>query len=169
MRNDEIICRELDQSHIPYELYYHDPAFTMDECSRLPFLTQEITMCKNLLLSNRQQSSFYLLVTRPKIPFRTGHISRQLGSSRLSFAPEEKLMELLGVKSGSVSPLSLWFDKAHRVQPVFDRELQKVSRIAFHPLVNTATVIFNGETFWNHVVPLLGADPLFINCDQSRK
>ena len=50
----------LDREGIPYELYEHDRAYTIDDCLRMPFIGPDVTMCKNILLCNRQQTLFYL-------------------------------------------------------------------------------------------------------------
>ena len=103
----------LNDNGIPYELHEHERAFTIDDCLRMPFIGPDVTICKNILLSNRQKTRFYLMLLKPLTPFRTAVVSKALGVSRLSFAPEEALEGRLHLTSGSVSPLGLWFDKAH--------------------------------------------------------
>ena len=97
----------LDDNGIPYELHEHERAFTIDDCLRMPFLGPDVTMCKNILLCNRQKTRFYLMLLRPHTPFRTAVVSKALGVSRLSFAPEDALEGRLHLTSGSVSPLGL--------------------------------------------------------------
>ena len=110
----------LDDHGIPYELHEHERAFTIDDCLRMPFLGPDVTMCKNILLCNRQKTQFYLMLLRPHTPFRTAVVSKALGVSRLSFAPEDALEGRLHLTSGSVSPLGLWFDKAHEITLCYD-------------------------------------------------
>ena len=105
----------LDDSGIPYEFYEHERAFTIEDCLRMPFIGPDVTMCKNILLCNRQKTQFYLMLLKPLTPFRTAVVSKALGVSRLSFAPEDALEERLHLTSGSVSPLALWFDRAHEI------------------------------------------------------
>lgn len=73
----------LDDHGIPYELHEHERAFTIDDCLRMPFLGPDVTMCKNILLCNRQKTQFYLMLLRPHTPFRTAVVSKALGVSRL--------------------------------------------------------------------------------------
>lgn len=89
MSNKENVLRQLDTLGIPYVCYDHPAAYTMQDCYELPFVTPELLFCKNLLLCNRQQTSFYLLVISPERTFRTAEVSHELGVSRLSFAPED--------------------------------------------------------------------------------
>ena len=39
----------------------------------------------------------------------------------------------------------LWFDEEKRIQLVFDHDVKREGRIAFHPCDNTATVVFAQE------------------------
>lgn len=153
MSNKENVLHQLDTLHIPYVCYDHPAAYTMQDCYKLPFVTPELLFCKNLLLCNRQQTSFYLLVISPERTFRTAEVSHELGVSRLSFAPEDALPRLLGLEKGAVSPLGLWFDREKQVKLVLERGLQRPGKIAFHPCDNHATVVFEQEVFWQRVVP----------------
>jgi Ala-tRNA(Pro) deacylase len=67
-------------------------------------------------------------------------IASQIGSSRLSFASEERLMKHLGLTPGSVTPLALVNDPERKVTVIIDEDLKKSERICFHPNVNNATV-----------------------------
>lgn len=58
MSNKENVLRQLDTLGIPYVCYDHPAAYTMQDCYELPFVTPELLFCKNLLLCNRQQTSF---------------------------------------------------------------------------------------------------------------
>lgn len=150
---DEIYAR-LDSMGIPFTRYDHTAAHTMEDCYALPFCTPEVIFCKNILLCNRQQTAFYLYVMPADKAFRTADISKRLNSSRLSFAPEECLMEMLGVQSGSLSPFAMWYDGEHRISLVFDGEVHRQEgKIAFHPCDNTSTMVFDAEVFWTQVIP----------------
>ncbi len=157
------IIRFLDQTGVAYEYFEHERAHTIDDCLAMPFIRDDVTICKNILLCNRQQSCFYLLLLKPLTPFRTSVVSKALGSSRLSFAPEELLPELLHLRSGSVSPLGLFYDREHRITLAAEKAVQDTPRIAFHPCDNRATVIFRQEDFWRRVLPSLTVSPRFID------
>ena len=152
----------LGELNIPCAIYEHEAAHTMEDCLALPYATPDVTFCKNILLCNRQLTDFYLLVMPPCKVFRTSEVSKRLGSSRLSFAPAEVMREMLGVESGSLSPMAVWFDRCKQVKLVFDGEVRRAGKIAFHPCDNTATVVFEQEVFWQQVVPALGKEPIWI-------
>ena len=162
MTTKDFIMARVRALGVAHEYHEHAPAHTMEECLALPYAAPDVTFCKNLLLCNTPKTAFYLYVTVPDKPFRTGDVSKRLGSSRLSFAPPECLHSMLHLEPGSLSPLGLWFDGEQRIRLAFDRDVQRAGRIAFHPCDNSATVLFRQEDFWREVVPALGHDPLFI-------
>ena len=157
----EVYAR-LDALGVPCERHEHAPAYSMADCLALPYAAPDVTFCKNILLCNRQKTDFYLYVTDPEKPFRTADVSKALGVSRLSFAPTETLPELLGLESGSLSPLALWFDPERKIQLVLDTLIRREGRIAFHPCDNTATVLFDQPVFWARVLPSLGHTPIWL-------
>ena len=162
MTTKETIMAHIRALNIPHEYHEHAPAYTMEDCLGLPYAETDVTFCKNLLLCNTPRTAFFLYVTLPDKPFRTGDVSKRLGSSRLSFAPAEDLREMLQLTPGSLSPLGLWFDGEQRIRLAIDKDVQREGRIAFHPCDNTATVLFRQEDFWGQVVPALGHETIYI-------
>ncbi len=191
MTTKDTIMAHLRALNIPHEYHEHAAAHTMADCLALPFAAEvrqrltsdrlclqcpseandgvapalaesDVCFCKNLLLCNTPKTAFFLYVTLPDKVFRTGDVSKRLGSSRLSFAPPECLPEMLHLESGSLSPLGLWFDTEQRIRLAFDKDIRREGRIAFHPCDNTATVLFDQQVFFEQVVPSLEHDPLFI-------
>ncbi len=162
MTTKEIILARLAELAIPYEVHEHAPAATMADCLALPWAKEDVTFCKNLLLTPANRSAYYLYVTLPDKAFRTGDVSKGIGSSRLSFAPADCLPEMLRLAPGSLSPLGLWFDGEKRITLVIDREVRRQGRIAFHPCDNTATVLFDQRVFWEQVLPALGHEVKYI-------
>ena len=71
-------------------------------------------------------------------------LAEALGSSKLSFASEERLMKRLGLTKGDVTPLAAIHDPDHTVQIVLDETLIGMDRLGVHPLVNTATLWMAG-------------------------
>lgn len=167
LENREAVLAWLVEREIPFEMYEHERAHSIEDCLAMPFLGEDVTICKNILLCNRQKTSFYLLLLRPHTPFRTAVVSKALGVSRLSFAPPEALEERLRVTSGSVSPLGLLFDTAHEIPLCYEPGVCDTPRIAFHPCDNAATLIFTQQAFWQGVVPALGAKTIAVRADQS--
>ncbi len=147
----------LDSLDISFTRVDHDAAMSMtalDEADRI----LGCTIAKNLFLTNRQQTDFYLLIMAGSKPFKTKYLSAQLGCSRLSFAAEEHLEKYLGVKSGSASLLGLMNDTSKRVRLVFDVELLHEKLFACHPCINSSSIAFSSEDMLTKLLPSLGRD-----------
>lgn len=162
-RHKEDILQFLENQDVPYTLFEHEAKYTIEDCLLEPGLAQPgVTMPRNILLTNRQQTAFYLLIISPRKPFRTAVVSKLLGVSRLSFAPPERLMELMGLLPGAVSPLALLFDREKQVQLVVDDDLLSFEKLWFHPAVNTASVEIATRDFLRRVLPGMGRTPCVI-------
>ena len=100
---------------------------------------------KNLLLCNAQKTNFYLLVMPADVPFKSSVLSKQLGTSRFSFAPEEYLMQFLHAKSGTSSILGLIFDKEHSVKLVIDERILDEKYFGCLPCTDSASLKFERD------------------------
>ena len=100
---------------------------------------------KNLFLADRKRSVFVLLLLSPEKTFRTGEISRQLGTSRLSFCTPEELMDKLGLLPGSVTPLALARESARGITVAVDRDILSMETICAHPCAANASVALSRE------------------------
>ena len=119
----EIKCYDLlDSLGIPYQRLDHEPAMTMEVCGEID-MSLNAVICKNLFLSNRQETAFYLLLIPGNKPFKTKYLSAQLGVSRLSFGKEEYMERFLDNTPGSATVLGLMNDHENRVQLVIDRDV----------------------------------------------
>lgn len=72
--------------------------------------------------------------------FRTKEISRQINSTRLSFASAEKMQEYLDITPGSVSVMGLMNDKNLQVQLLVDEDVLHSEYFGCHPCVNTSSL-----------------------------
>ena len=129
----------LEELGIGYDRVSSEPADTMEKCAAVGEALG-MSVCKNLFLCNRQKTQFYLLCMRPDKPFHTKDLSRQIGSARLSFAPEESLWELLRCTPGSATILGLPNDKERLVQLLMEREVYEAEYFSCHPCVCTSTL-----------------------------
>ena len=109
------VYRLLERLSIPFKRLDHEPVDTIEACRGVDDLLG-IHMCKNLFLCNAQKTAFYLLLMPGEKKFQTREVSKQIGSSRLSFAPEEFLEEYLHISPGAVSIMGLMNDKENRVK-----------------------------------------------------
>lgn len=111
---------------------------------------------KNLFLTNKQQTLFFLLMLPAHKPFKTKYLSSQLGCARLSFASAEHMEQMLHIHPGAVSPLGLIYDTDKRVRLIIDIDLRGTDRYACHPCVNTASVALTIDELLTKVLPATG-------------
>ena len=145
----------LQKLQIPYTKVDHAPAMTMEDCQDVD-QALGTQMCKNLFLCNRQQTEFYLLMMPGNKKFHTKELSRQLGVSRLSFAGEGPMLELLDIHPGAVSVMGLMNDKQNKVQLLIDRDLLQEAFLGCHPCVNTASLRISYQDLLEKFLPAVG-------------
>ena len=156
--------RFLDSLGVEYQRTDHPdrPATTMEVCEEVDAVLG-VRICKNLFLCNRQKTDFYLLIMPGDKPFKTKELSGQLGISRLSFAGEEHMLELLDVRPGSVSVLCLINDPGHRVHTVVDEDVLKEGYFGCHPCENTSSIRFRTKELTEKIFPALGVAPSYVH------
>lgn len=115
----------------------------------------DVIATKNLFLVNRQGEHFLLLLRGDK-KFRTNDLSRQIGSSHLSFASAEELKEVLYIEKGAVSILTLIFDKDKRVRLLVDKDVLRQEYIGCHPCVNTCSLRLRTKDITEKFLPAVG-------------
>lgn len=152
----------LERLGIDYDRVSHDAAFNMELCAEVGRVL-DVTVCKNLFLCNRQKTSFYLLCMMPDKPFHTKDLSAQINSSRLSFAPEELLWELLHCTPGSATVLGLANDTENRVQLLIDREVYDAPYFSCHPCICTSTLKLKTADVLDRLLPHTGHTPIIVD------
>ncbi len=152
----------LDGLGIGYQRIDHAPAMTIRDCEEIDQVLQ-VPICKNLLLCNRQHTAFYLLVMPGQKQLHTGDLSRQIGSSRLSFAAPEYMERFLDITPGSLSILGLMNDRDNHVRLLMDPEVLDSPYFCCHPCINTSSLRFTTEDLKEKLIPALGHAPLMVN------
>ena len=145
----------LDGLGIDYQRIDHAAAMTMEDCLAVD-LALGATICKNLLLCNRQGTEFHLLMLPGEKSFKTSVFSKLIGSSRLSFASPEHMEELLDITPGSLSVLGLMNDKGNRVQLWVDEEILAGESVGCHPCINTSSLRLKIRDLVDRVIPAMG-------------
>ena len=159
----EIRCYDyLDGLGIPYRRIDHEAAMTMEACAAIDEALGA-TICKNLLLCNRQCTDFYLLLLPGDKVFKTSQLSKQIGSSRLSFAGAEYMEQFLDITPGSLSILGLMNDHGHRVKLLLDEDVLKGEFIGCHPCINTSSLKIRTKDLVERIIPALGHAPRMVS------
>ena len=165
MTSKEKILAFLDELGIPYTYFTHEKADTAEEKAANDALHGvRGRHCKNLFLKSRNGKKFYYLSLPFEKSFQTGPHSRAMGSGRLNFASEEDLEGFLQTKSGSLSPLCLYFAPEEIDLSCFmDEELKGAEVYCFHPADECATVAIRAEDFFGRYLPAIGRNMEFIS------
>ena len=151
----------LDRLGLEYQRVDHESAMTMASCLAVDEVL-EATMCKNLLLCNRQCTDFYLLLMPGGKPFKTSVLSKQIGSSRLSFADGSYMEQFLDITPGSLSVLGLMNDKNFRVKLLIDGDVLTGEYIGVHPCINTSSLRIRTADLMEKLIPELGHEPTMV-------
>ena len=159
----EIRCYDLlDSLGIDYRRIDHEAAMTMEACEEIDRVLDAV-ICKNLLLTPRNRSAFYLLCMPGDKPFSTKDFSKLIGSSRLSFATEEDLIGLLGCHAGSASILGLMNDTEHRVTLAIDRTVAEDEWFGCHPRENTSSLRLKTCDVLEKFLPATGHEAVIVD------
>lgn len=137
--NEQKVYDILNSLGIEYEKYEHKPVYTCEEAKELEMKIPG-QHCKNLFLRNRKGDIHYLVILDESKTVDLKALSKQIGSSSLSFASEERLFKYLQLKPGSVTPFGLINDIEREIIVLIDKSIVNNSPINFHPNINTATL-----------------------------
>ena len=141
----------LDSLAIDYVTHHHPPLRTVEDAKAHRGDMPGIHI-KNLFLRDRKKRNFLLVAQEDRIiDLKT--LEQSIGCDRLSFGSADRLFEMLGVRPGAVSPLTLINDPDHKVALLLDTALRDGGRVYAHPLVNDMTVGITGPallTFFAH-------------------
>jgi len=137
MTKQQKTLQKLDDMNIAYDLKEHPAVYTIEEMDGLG-ISEDVV--KNLFLRDSSGKRHFLVVVPKEKQANLRSISDKLGTSRLSFASEDRLERYLKLSKGSVSPLGVLNDTDNAVEVVFDKDLIGRQRVGVHPNDNTATV-----------------------------
>ena len=157
-RNDLIAF--LEHLGIAHSTLEHPPVYRVGEGeefkARLPG-----AHTKNLFLKDAKDA-LWLVSATDRAAIDLKRLPALIGSARLSFGSEARLMDALGVAPGSVTAFALINDERHRVRLVLDSALLDTEFVNFHPLTNTATTTISGADF-RRFLGALGVTPLVVD------
>ncbi len=142
----------LNELGIEYKNLDHEPLMSIYDAEELD-RKLGVNIAKNLFLSTKHSTEFYLLLMKGDKKFNTGKVSKQVQVPRMTFGSDEKLLELLDLTPGSVSPLGLINDTENNVNFLIDKDLLNDEFIAVHPNMNTSTVVIRLSDLLEKVLP----------------
>jgi Ala-tRNA(Pro) deacylase len=148
----------LKEFNIPFKKYEHPAVFTCEEAERMAKFVPGVP-AKNLFLESGKSGKYYLVTLTHDKRANLRHLSGFLNEKKMHFGSPEKLLAILGITPGSVSPLGVINDEEHQVTFVLDRDFLDIERINFHPNTNTASLVAMVPDFLR-LMRGLGYEPL---------
>lgn len=148
----EKVYAVLDKLAIPFERVDTDEVITMEDCIEVN-KKLNMKMVKTLFLCNRQQTEFYLFITKGDKPFCSKDFSSALDISRVSFAPAELMETMLDTKIGAATVFSSIIDTDNKVHIVFDKDILNEEYYGCSDGVTTGYIKIRTDDIVNKLLP----------------
>ena len=131
----------LEWAGITTETYSHPPIFTVEEglALDLPNHIYGLHGKSLFLVTPHNQYWLVLVVETTRVDLKS--LALKMGVKRFSFAKPDKMIELLGIASGSATPFALMTDEKRQVNVVIDKTYLNATHAVFHPLDNRFSTI----------------------------
>jgi Ala-tRNA(Pro) deacylase len=133
------LLRRLD---IAFEYHEHPPLNTIDDAV-IHWKDFNSGRCKNIFFRNHKGNRHYLVILEHLAKLDIHDLEKRLKQGKLTFASDVRLKKYLGVEPGSVTPFGLINDTGRNVHLFIDEKLLDFERLAFHPNVNTASLVIS--------------------------
>lgn len=153
--------RYLEKLKIPFERVDTDEAITMEDCILINEKL-DMKMVKTLFLCNRQKTVFFLFITTGDKPFKAKEFGHAVKSSRVSFAPEELMDEMLGTKIGAATVFSTITDLDRDLQVIIDKDVAEEEYYGCSDGTTTCYMKIRTEDIINKLLPDVKHKPRII-------
>jgi len=146
MKGQKELYELLEKLSIQYEYHEHPPLATIEE-AKIHWKDYNSGKCKNIFFRNHKGDRHYLVILEHLHQLNIRDLEQRLRQGKLTFASDQRLKKYLGLEPGSVSPFGLINDTEKHVHLFIDEKLKSYEQLAFHPNVNTATIIISNVDF----------------------
>ena len=146
MRGQTGLYELLQNLGIAFEYHEHPPVATIED-ALTHWKDYDSGRCKNIFFRNHKGDRHYLVILEHMRQLDIHDLEKRLKQGKLSFSSDQRLMKYLGVERGSVSPFGLINDTEKHVHLFIDEKLNDFDQLAFHPNLNTATIIVSKSDF----------------------
>jgi len=140
MRGQKELYDLLESLDIRFDYHEHPPLATIED-AKIHWKDYNSGRCKNIFFRNHKGDRHYLVILEHLRQLDIHDPEKRLKQGKLSFASDQRLKKYLGVEPGSVTPFGLINDKEKHVHLFIDEKLNESERLAFHPNVNTASLV----------------------------
>lgn len=147
----EEVLKKLKDLNINYKMVEHTPVYTIEDMDALGDIFSNAKICKNLFLRDQKGKRHFLIVVPEEKRVPLSELPSKIGSTKLSFASEERLMKYLKLTPGAVTPLAVTNDEENAVEVFLDEELKKEKLLGVHPCDNTATILITVQDLEKYI------------------
>jgi Ala-tRNA(Pro) deacylase len=146
MRGQLELYRLFEKLDIQFEYHEHPPLATIED-AKTHWKNYNSGRCKNIFFRNHKGDRHYLIILEHLRQLNIKDLEKRLRQGKLTFASDQRLKKYLGVEPGSVSPFGLINDRDKHVHLFIDDKLNDFERLAFHPNINTASLVISKSDF----------------------
>jgi Ala-tRNA(Pro) deacylase len=146
MRGQTELYRIFETIDIQFEYHEHPPLATIED-AKIHWKDYNSGRCKNIFFRNHKGDRHYLVILEHLRQLNIRDLEKRLRQGKLTFASDQRLKKYLGVEPGSVSPFGLINDDENHVHLFIDEKLNESDRLAFHPNINSATIVVSKSDF----------------------
>lgn len=146
MRGQNELYLLFEKLSIQFEYHEHPPLATIED-AKIHWKDYNSGRCKNIFFRNHKGDKHYLVILEHLRQLDIHDLEKRLHQGKLTFASDQRLKKYLGVEPGSVSPFGLINDHEKHVHLFIDEKLNQSNRLAFHPNINTASLVVSKDDF----------------------
>ena len=146
MRGQKELYALFESLSIQFEYHEHPPLATIEDAI-IHWKNFNSGRCKNIFFRNHKGDRHYLVILEHLRQLNIKDLEKRLRQGKLTFASDKRLKKYLGVEPGSVSPFGLINDTGRHVHLFIDEKLDEFERLAFHPNMNTASLVISKSDF----------------------
>lgn len=146
MRGQAELYRLFERLAIQFEYHEHPPLATIED-ARIHWKDYDSGRCKNIFFRNHKGDKHYLVILEHLRQLNIKDLEKRLKQGKLTFASDQRLKKYLGVEPGSVSPFGIINDTEKHVHLFIDEKLKEFDRLAFHPNINTVSLVISKSDF----------------------
>ncbi len=146
MRGQKELYDLFEKLGIRYEYHEHPPLATIED-AMIHWKYYDSGRCKNIFFRNHKGDRHYLVIIEHLQKLDIHDLEKRLRQGKLTFASDQRLKKHLSLEPGSVSPFGLINDTVKHVHLFIDENLKNCKKLAFHPNVNTATLVISQADF----------------------
>ena len=127
----------LKKNKTKFEYQEHIPIFTVKDAQDANIQIKG-TVLKNLFVKDKKGAQYFLVCVPKDTSVDLAELSAAFGAKGLGLASPERMMSVLGIAPGSVSPFSALADA--NIPIVWDKKVKDSDIVGVHPNDNSCTV-----------------------------